>query len=253
MKIKLFNIHPFIAKPFHFLFTPWRKYSEYFDIKCQGFWGLSPLLKFTFIFLALFFVLPIVGLVNYTNNDTYFSVITIFFLLIAFIWIIYFPILSIITLLRALKKVKSAVKNLNTKLKDEPWNITPIKLYTQPQRPIVVYLILLKYYLIDVLDWSTQFYPVSLLSTSSIRYPLSTKIRRIARLLESRIAQLYIPLKYVDLEINQQYTLYKFELYEDVKDFTKMARKLTKGLKYSSSFYIRQENEQIHIIVPHLQ
>jgi hypothetical protein len=163
------------------------------------------------------------------------------------------PILTIITLLKALKKVKSGVKDLNIKLKDEPWDITPIKLYTQPQRPIVVYLILLKYYLIDVLDWTTQFYPISLLSTSPVPYPISMKIRHMARSFEMRIAALKIPFKYVDFELNQNFTLLRFQPYEDIKDFVKVFNKLDKKLKHEISFYIRKENEQIHIIVPHLQ
>lgn len=241
------------AKLISIAFTPWRKYNEFFDKGCWGIWGLSPVLKYTLLFLGLFFVPPIIGLVDYANSDTYFSTITIFFLLIALVWIIYFPILSMITLFRALKKVESGVRDLNNKLKEEPWKITPRRLYTQPHWHITVIAFYLKDYLIDFLDWTTQYYPISLLSTSPVRYPISMKVRHLSRLFESRFAELKIPLKYIDFEINQQFTLYKFELYEDVKDFAKVVKKITKGFKYNYGFYIREENEQINVIVPHAQ
>src|SRR3990167_9110631 len=116
MRIETDRTQPIIEKPLHFLLMPWRKYNAFFDNGCWGIWGLSPLLKYTLLFLTLFFIPPIIGIVDYSNSDAYFSIITIFFLLIAFIWIIYFPILSIITLLRAIKKVESGVKDLNNKL-----------------------------------------------------------------------------------------------------------------------------------------
>ncbi len=247
MKIEL------TTRPIIFLLYPWHKYNEFFDKGCWDIWGLSPLLKFTLLFLAIFFVPPIVGLVDYKNSETYFSIITILFLLIAFIWIIYLPILTVIAILRAAKKVESGVKDLNIKLQDEPWKMTPKKLYTQPHWNITVAALILKNYVEDFIDWTTQFYPISLLSTSAVGYPINMKVRHLSRLFESRFADLKIPLKYVGFEINQQFTLYKFGLYEDVKDFSKAVNKINKGFKYNYGFYIREENDKINIIVPHSQ
>lgn len=257
MKTKLFKLHPSISKLFHILFFPWRNYSDYFDKNCWGIWGLSPLLKYTLLYFFAFFTPALFGWIKFEQEQSTLSGYAVIFLMgaltIAFIWIVYLPIFGLILLFRALKKTKQSAVQLKSYLADSPWDITPIQLYTQPQRPIVVYLILLKYSLIDFLDWSTQFYPISLLSTSPVPYPINVKVRNMARSFEMRIADLKIPYKYVDFEINQNFTLLRFEPYEDINDFEKVFNKLDKKLKYEINFFIRQENGNINIIVPHAQ
>lgn len=255
MQLETVKINPFVSKQLRILFYPWRKYSQFFDNGCWGIWSLSPLLKFTFLFLALFFVPPIIGVVHYEDRSTekYFSVITIIFLLIAFVWLIYLPILCAVTFVRAVKKTKRAVQELSKTLSEQPWDITPIKLYTQPHSGIVVFLYFLRDYLVDIVDWTTQFYPISLLPGSYLKYPLSTKVRHNTRSFEIEIALMKIPLRHVKSEVNQQFTLYKFELYQDVKDFTKVVKKMTKHFQEGYTFYVREENGQILIQVPHAQ
>ena len=240
------------AKLISISFAPWRKYNGFFDKGCWGIWGLSPLLKYTLLFLALFFVPPIIGLVDYANSDSYFSIITIFFLLIALIWIIYFPILAIITLFRAIKKVESGVKDLNIKLQDEPWKMTPKKLYTQPHSIFFLYLIYAKNSFIDFADWCTQFFLFDFIYPDRIRYPLTKKIRHNSRHIESLIADMNIPLKYVGFEVNMQNINYKFEFYEEVKSTDKVLSKLEKGFK-KTDYYVREDNGRIHVTAPHHQ
>src|SRR3990167_4267249 len=122
MTLETIRIQPFIAKPFHFLLMPWRKYNEFFDKGCWGIWGFSPLLKYTFLFLALFFVPPIIGIVNYESTDTglFFALMVIVFLAIAFIWLVYLPILGVIVLKRAIQKALDFGGKSKASLSKEP-------------------------------------------------------------------------------------------------------------------------------------
>ena len=122
MRLETITIQPIIAKPFHFLLYPWRKYNDYFDKNCWGIWGLSPLLKYTFLFLALFFVPPIIGIVNYESADTglFFALMVIAFLAIAFVWIVYLPILGIIVIKRAIQKALDFGSKSKANLSKEP-------------------------------------------------------------------------------------------------------------------------------------
>lgn len=256
MQLESISLHH-IGKPAQVLLIPWRKYSKFFDNGCWDIWGLSPLLKYTILYFVVFILASLFGVVNLDQNSKVASIyLTIFilgFLIIAFIWFFYLPILSLIVLFRTFKKIKNSVNQLISYFKKSPWEMTPMKLYNQPKWAIVFYLIYIKDLLVDILDWTTQYYPISILSISPTRYPLSMKIRHISKLFDCRIAQLNIPLKYEDFEINQQFTLYKFGLYEDVKDWSKVVKKLKKGFKYNYGFYINEENEKINIIVPHAQ
>ncbi len=253
---KAADFKPYLKNPLKIIGWLWHKYSEFFDKGSWGIWGLSPILKYTLLYFFVFFTPALFGWARFEEGSTFSNYATIFIfgaLIIGLIWFIYLPILFLILFFRSFKKTARSAAQLKSYLADEPWDITPIKLYTQPQRPIVVYLIMFKYYLIDALDWTTQFYPISLLSTSPIPYPISMKIRHIARSFEMRIAGLKIPFKYVDFEINQNFTLLRFEPYQNINDLEKVFNKLDKKLKHEISFFIRQENGRINIIVPHAQ
>lgn len=246
-----------LAKLLHLLLTPWRKYNEYFDKNCWGIWGLSPLLKYTLLYFFAFFTPALFNWIKLEDDPSttsnYFTIFILGALAIAFIWLIYLPVLCAVTFVRAVKKAKRAVQEFSKTLSEQPWDITPIKLYTKPHSGIVVFLYILRDYLVDIVDWTTQFYPISLLPGSYLKYPLSTKVRHNARSFEIEIALMKIPLRHVKSEVNQQFTLYKFELYQDVKDFTKVVKKMTKHFQEGSIFYVREENGQILIQVPHAQ
>lgn len=237
------------AKPFTIIFVPWKKYSGFFDKGCWGIWGLSPLLKYTLLFLALFFVPPIIGLVDYANSYTYFGIITILFLLIAFTWIVYIPILILLELFFALKRIKKIIFNFKPSQIEFPWVMTPKQLYNKPHMAITLYLLYLFDYFLDFVDWTTQFFPMSLMFVNKIKYPLSTKIRHNARHIEIFLATLKIPLKYICYEINMQNTIYKFVPYEKINR-NQLLKKLEKGFR-GSDFYLREDGEQINIIEPH--
>ena len=110
------------AKLISIAFTPWKKYSDYFDKNCWGISGLSLLLKYTLFFLALFFVPPILGIINYEGTDTglFFAIMVMVFLAIAFVWIVYLPILGVIVIKRAIQKALAFAGTSKANLSKEP-------------------------------------------------------------------------------------------------------------------------------------
>lgn len=132
-----------------------------------------------------------------------------------------------------------------------PWDMTPKKFYAQPHWASVVYLLNMKDSLLDLSDWLSQFYPLSILSSTPVKYPFNIKIRRNIRVFEAQMAYMQIPLKYVGFEINPQNATYTFEFYEEVKNISKYLKKLEKQYQGNSRGYVRRENDRINIIVPH--
>ena len=88
------------ANPLLIITTPWRKYNDFFDKGCWGIWGFSPLLKYTLLYFAAFFIPAIFGWVKLSEDtSTTFNYIGIFImgmLVIAFVWIVYLPVLCLI-------------------------------------------------------------------------------------------------------------------------------------------------------------
>jgi len=251
MKLETVRIQPIIDKPFHFLLYPWRKYNEFFDKGCRNIWGLSPIIKFTYIYFGLiipyFFISEKLTVSTRDSIELFFTIGTIAILLI---WALYMPILILITLSRAYKKAGHAVKELNTTLSEKPWEMTPKKLYTQSHSIFFLYLIYAKNCFIDFADWCTQFFLFDFIYPDRIRYPLTKKIRHNSRHIEGLIADMNIPLKYVGFEVNMQNTNYKFEFYESVRNIKKAVEKLDKGFK-KTEYYVREESENIIVVAPH--
>ena len=88
-------------------------------------------------------------------------------------------------------------------LSEQPWKMTPKRLYTEPHWGMTIFALYLKDYVIDFLDWCTQFFLFDFIYPDRIRYPLTTKIRHNSRHIESLIADMTIPLKYVGFEVNK--------------------------------------------------
>ena len=239
------------AKLISISFTPWRKYNAFFDKGCWGIWGLSPIIKTTYIYFGLiipyFFISEKLTVSTRNSIELFFTIGTIAILLI---WALYMPILVVITLLRAFKKVEYTANELTTRISEQPWKMTPKKLYTQPHSIFFLYLIYAKNTFIDFMDWCTQFFLFDFIYPDRIRYPLTTKIRHNSRHIESLIADMTIPLKYVGFEVNMQNINYKFEFYDKVKSTAKVLSKLEKGFK-KTDFYVREESENIIIVAPH--
>ena len=251
MALETIIIHPFIAKPLHFLLMPWRKYNEFFDKGCKNIWGLSPIIKATYIYFGL--IIPyffISGKLSSNTQQTIESLFSMGTFAILVSWALYMPVLVVITLIRSFKKVKNTATELNTKLSEQPWEMTPKKLYTQPHSIFFLYLIYAKNTFIDFVDWCTQFFPFDVIYPDGVRYPLTKKIRHNSRHIESLIADMNIPLKYIGYELNMQNTNYKFEFYEKVKSSAKVISKLEKGFK-KTDYYVREELENIIVVAPH--
>ena len=168
------------------------------------------------------------------------------------VWALYMPVLVVITMLRAIRKVKHNVNELNMTLSEQPWKMTPKRLYTEPHWGMTIFALYLKDYVIDFLDWCTQFFLFDFIYPDRIRYPLTKKIRHNSRHIEGLIADMNIPLKYVGFEVNMQNTNYKFEFYEEVKSIEKVLARLEKGFK-KTDYYVRENEGQIHVIAPHTQ
>ena len=137
-------------------------------------------------------------------------------------------------------------------LSEQPWKMTPKRLYTEPHWGMTIFALYLKDYVIDFLDWCTQFFLFDFIYPDRIRYPLTKKIRHNSRHIEGLIADMNIPLKYVGFEVNMQNTNYKFEFYEEVKSIEKVLARLEKGFK-KTDYYVRENEGQIHVIAPHTQ
>ena len=225
--------------------TPWKKYNDYFDKNSHGIWGLPTILKFTLLGYFLIFLPPIFALVKFENS--YDTVVLIFFLTSMAIWALYLPIFFIFVAVKAYKRTLWETRKF---IKSKPLEFTPKRLYLQPHSLVFIHAIVLKNYLIDFLDWCTQFFPFELIFPNKIRYPLTMKIRHTAQYIESIFAYLKIPLKFARYEINMQYTVYKFEFYEKVKNIEKVIEKFEKKVDWTD-FYIRREDNLITIVDPH--
>ncbi|OGE00808.1 hypothetical protein A3J17_03420 [Candidatus Curtissbacteria bacterium RIFCSPLOWO2_02_FULL_40_11] len=251
MRLETIIVHSIIEKPSRLLLTPWRKYNDFFNDGCRNVWGLSPIIKSTYLYFGL--VIPyffISGFIPLSVQKIIEALFTVGTFIILAVWALYMPVLVVMTMLRAIRKVKHNVNELNTTLSGQPWKMTPKKLYTQPHSIIFLYLIYAKNEMVDFMDWFTQFFPFNLINPDGIRYPLTAKIRRNSRHIEGLIADMNIPLKYVGFEINMQNTNYQFEFYEQVKSIAKVLSKLEKGFK-KNDYYVRKESGKIIVIAPH--
>ena len=235
------------------IYNPWRKYNNFFDDGCRNIWGLSPIIKFTYLYFGL--VIPyffISGFIPISFQKIIEALFTVGTFIILAVWALYMPVLVVITMLRAIRKVKHNVNELNMTLSEQPWKMTPKRLYTEPHWGMTIFALYLKDYVIDFLDWCTQFFLFDFIYPDRIRYPLTKKIRHNSRHIEGLIADMNIPLKYVGFEVNMQNTNYKFEFYEEVKSIEKVLARLEKGFK-KTDYYVRENEGQIHVIAPHTQ
>ncbi|KKP91811.1 MAG: hypothetical protein UR98_C0039G0002 [Parcubacteria group bacterium GW2011_GWA1_36_12] len=224
------------------LANPWKKYNEFFDKGCRNIWGLSPVIKFTYLYFGLFIPYFFVSTIFPQGiQQAVESIFTIGTILILGLWALYMPVLAVITFMRGVKKVKHNTNEFRKVIRKKPWKITPRKLYTKPHPLPFLYAIYLKNELIDFFDWCTQFPPFNLINQDGIKYPLTMKLRHNSRHIEGLLADLNAPLKFESYEINMQNTVYKFKFYEKVKNIDKTINKLENALK-KSEYYIREED-----------
>ena len=238
------------AKLVSIVFTPWRKYSDYFKQNSHGVWLLKEVLITSFIIGLILCSIILYAIINPPVDFLeapvgIFSVVATLSLFA--IWIVYTPILLTVVIYRFILGAKS--ETLKT-YKLVTKQVTPKELYTKPYPSALVSLVELRDYVIDFLDWCTQFFPFDLIFPDRIRYPLTKKLRHNARYIESLFAYLKVPLKYIGSEINMQYTVYKFEFYEEIKDVEKIIKKIEKKANWTG-FYIRRDEESINIVDPH--
>lgn len=235
------------AKLYKLALTFWRKYSDYFNKNCWGIWGLASILKYTLLGYFILLLLPALRLVQVDNN--YIVVAVIVFLVSVTIWAFYLPILLTIVTYRFLVIIKRELVRIFKLVVTR--QVTPKELYITPHSFILLRLIELRDYIIDFLDWLTQFIPLDYIYPNRICYPLTMEIRHNAQFIEGLFASLNIPLKYVGYEINMYCTIYKFEFYEKVKDVDKVIRKIKKETDWAR-FYVGYDGDLINIIDPHL-
>lgn len=166
------------------------KYNEFFDKGCVGIWGLSPLLKYTLLYLALFFVPAIFGLIK-LNEDTsttftYIGIYIIGALVIAFIWFFYLPILCLILIYRFIKKgrlfLKEGIK-IRIEIKE---NAASGEINSRDgKRDVVLHVTDLGkiyYYFVVRL---VQFYPFSYLYKDRLFHPSNKKLKRFISKIET--------------------------------------------------------------------
>src|SRR3989344_5366123 len=191
---KVVGIQPLTLKYFlNVISLPWRKYNDFFNEGCRNVWGLSPIIKSTYLYFGL--VIPyffISGILPSSIQQTIESLFTMGTIAILVVWALYLPLLVVITLLSAFRKVKHNVNELNTKLSEQPWKITPKKLYTEPHSILFLQLVYLRNKFEDFMDWCTQFFPFDLIFPARIRYPLTKKLKHNARNIESLFAYLKV-------------------------------------------------------------
>lgn len=249
------------AKFYKWALVLWKKYSDYFNKNCWGIWGLASIFKYTFLAYFLLFFLPLIGIFKFDDNYTIITLIV--FLVSVTIWVLYLPILLTIVTYRFFVTLKRKIIILKREvviLKKEVVRIfklvvtrqvTPKELYITPHSFIILNLIKLRDYIIDFLDWLTQFIPLNYIFPNRICYPLTMIIRYKAQYMEGLFASLNIPLKYVGYEINMYFTIYKFEFYKKVKDVDKVIRKIRKKTD-REKFYVGYDGDLINVIDPHL-
>ena len=180
------------------IFTPWRKYSDYFDKNCWGIWGLSPTLKFTFIYFGLFILdLFISGKFTKSTQETIELFFTLGIIALFIVWAVYIPILCLILISNLIKKsrllITSAVKLLmdatdkEEAIKKKPSDLEIIARGLKHDLNSLLY---------KVGGWLTRYYPFSLLFTDRLFHPKNAKLDKfvikIAKLARKNKVPIYI-------------------------------------------------------------
>ena len=243
------------AKLISIVFTPWRKYSDYFDKNCWGIWGLSPILKYTLLFLALFFVPAIFGWVKFSEDTsttfTYIGIFIIGMLVIAFIWAVYLPILGIIITRRALKKsyefgaktISYLIKEPEQTEKTEPAEPSNLELVIRGLKTYWnYYLIKTIWKHIGLLEDITSTYPFSLLFQNRMWHARQKKLRNLIWKIEATASKARLPIQIDEIGIESYFHFYAH--------FTKTKyypiKKLEKALqKHFGTIYVRKQGKGI--------
>lgn len=199
------------ATLFQYLFTPWKKYNEFFDKGCKNIWGLAPIIKFTYIYFGLVIPYFVVStLIPLGIQEAIEAIFTVGTFLILGIWALYMPILVVITFFRAINKTQNNIRNiaksleppkrklLNAYLMDVLTTISSISnvfmkmwlarkpdkrtasqfdliLWVLKFRIASLYFRLTNLYF-DFLTWLTQFHPFSLIFTDRIFHAQNQKL-----------------------------------------------------------------------------
>jgi len=252
MALETIIIHPFIAKPLHFLLMPWRKYSEFFDKGCWGIWGLSPTLKFTFIYFGLFLVdLFISGLFTKNTQETIEFFFTLGIIALFIVWAVYLPILGIIITRRALKKsyefgaktISYLIREPEQTEKTEPTEPSNLELVTRGLKTYWnYYLIKTIWKHIGFLEDITSTYPFSLLFQNRMWHARQKKLRNLIWKIEATASKARLPIQIDEIGIESYFHFYAH--------FTKTKyypiKKLEKALqKHFGTIYVRKQGKGI--------
>src|SRR3989344_3804270 len=233
-------------------FTPWRKYSDYFDKNCWGIWGLSPTLKFTFIYFGLFILdLFISDKFTKSTQETIELFFTLGIIALFIVWAIYIPILCLILISNLIKKsrllITSAVKLLTyptdkeEAIKKKPSDLEIIARGLKSDLNSLLY---------KVGGWLTRYYPFSLLFTDRLFHPKNAKLDKfvikIAKLARKNKVPIYIHGSEIEGNMYQLNAVF----HEPVKGNS--LKKLETVLqKLLGTVYVRRgEKKQIRILMP---
>lgn len=236
----------YAAKPLSIIYKPWKKYNEFFDKGCWGIWGLSPLLKYTLLYFALFFVPAIFGW-----TFTYTGIFIIGMLAIAFVWFVYLPILSLILLLRLVKKsrllITSSVKLLTyatdkeEAIKKKPSDLEIIARGLKQDLNSLLY---------KVGGWLTRYYPFSLIFTNRLFHPKNAKLNKFVIKIAKLARKNKVPIYIYGGEIENH--LYQFNAIFHQPVRRNSLKKLEAILqKLLGTVYVRKgDKKQIRILIP---
>lgn len=223
--------------------SPWRKYNSFFDNGSRGIWGLSPVLKYTLLYFLLFFLPLIFGWVKlYEENSTTNTFVGIYVLglmVVAFIWLVYLPILLAILVYRFMKKARSVV--------DEG-----IKTVTKKDKERDSYIVVTNlgriYYLF--IAFLVRFYPFSYLYRDRLFHPSNQKLKYFIIQLEKIAKKVKVPILFYGSEVDGSMLQFNAILKKPLKrnGIKKLETSFQEKL---GSVYVRKaDKDRLRILMP---
>lgn len=177
-------------KIFAIITYPWKRYNQFFDKGSSGIWGLSPILKYTFLCFFLFFIPVLLGWINFTegttSGDIFFSLYGIGIIVIVFTWLIYVPILCFIFVIRIIKKVRIFFKKDAKKLYLSFSNIS-------------------LFWLRQFQTYITAYFPFSEISKGSIFHHKNKEAEKLLGFVWFTASKLKIKITLLDFEVTQHF------------------------------------------------
>lgn len=222
---------------------PWRKYSNFLDNGSRGIWGLSPVLKYTLLYFLLFFVPLIFGWVKlYEDNSTtslFAGIYIIGLMFVAFIWLVYLPILLVILVYRFIKKARSVVKE-------------GIKIGTKKDKKEIKYILVTNlgriYYFF--MAFLVQFFPFSYLYKDRLFHPSNQKLKSFIIQMEKIAKKVKVPILFYGSAVDGSMLQFNAVLEKPLK--RNGLKKLETSLQGRlGTIYVRKEDKfKLRIFMP---